>query len=290
MIDFPLGSDRFEHDFGIRALAPGQLILERTSAYPDQIRLKRKLLREDPANYLQFLPESHDACRDAADFLKPLVDSLRCDESFPSDGELAAEESPGYRPLLRLAKSIQEDLVILSGDPQTGHAIVAGVVCFPSGWSIADKIGMSIDATHQPVPDYQAVLAAATNRLLSRLKVGRSVWRMNWGVRCCGQLDQSPKHERLLQDQLARITSENAGQQCFFRVERQTLSRLPVTQAILFTIHTRQCPLQALTRPQRQRLLRVLESCPQATLAYKGIAGMRDPLLQYLANSLDSNR
>ena len=133
-------------------------------------------------------------------------------EAFPSEGVSTAEVPHGVESLVSVSSSIQEDVVILSGDPQTEHAILAGVVCFPSGWSIAEKIGKSIDATHEPVPEYQAVFADATNRLLSRLKAHRPVWRMNWGVRCSGQLDQSPKHASFLEAQLARRTMQNRRQ------------------------------------------------------------------------------
>jgi len=280
MIHFPLRGNRFEHDFGVRALLAGESILERTDAYEEQVALKRHLLRTDPDNYYRKLPHAHEACGEAADFLEPLVGELLGHQPNCLGGDKDAEVDP----LLSLAKRVQEDLAVLSGDPGTGHAILAGVVCFPSGWSISQKIGKSMDGTHAPVPEYASVFSKPVHHLLNRLKVNRPVWRMNWGVRGCGQLDQSPKHDRLLKARLARLTGRNVGQRCFFRVERQTLSRLPETNAILFTIHTHQCRLDALGSWQRQRLLGVLETCPAPVLEYKGIAAMREPLFRYLSS------
>ena len=282
MLHFPLRTDRFDHDFGIRAIPPELSILERTGSFDAEVVLKNRLLAEDPANYFQALPESAPACGEAAELVDALVDGNPARQERTR--EPCAEDDGN--PLLSVARTIQEDLVVLSGDHQSGHPIIAGVVCFPSGWSIADKIGKSITETHLPVPAYASVLAEATNRLLIKLKVNRPVWRTNWGVRCSDRLDQSPKHAHDLHQQLSLLNSGNIGKRCVFRVERQTLSRLPESGGILFTIHTHQCPLGALDVAERRKLLGVIRTCPDATLRYKGIAPMRDLVVSYLADSL----
>jgi hypothetical protein len=199
----------------------------------------------------------------------------------PTLGNDAITTDGGGR-FLRVAQSIQEDVVILKGDVGAGHPVIAGVVCFPSGWTIAEKIGKSMWATHAPVPEYQAVLSPATDRLLEKLKAGRPVWRTNWGVRCSGRLDQSPKHADQLRQELAALSAEDVGDRCYFRVERQTLSRLPRSGGVLFTIHTHQAPLRMLSLSHRRTLAGVLRTCPDATLEYKGITPMRSLLLNFL--------
>jgi nitrate/TMAO reductase-like tetraheme cytochrome c subunit len=69
---------------------------------------------------------------------------------------------------------------------------------------------------------------------------------------------------------------------CMFRVEFQTLSRLPDTQSLLFTIHTHQQPLRELSRSQKQRLASVISTCPESTLRYKGIWPMKKSVCEYL--------
>ncbi len=252
---FPLLTDRFEHQFGIRALHPGEAIVERTDVFAAEIALKQELLAADRANYVQLAPESENSQREAAELLTGTAQLL-----------------------VDAACMIQEDLVLLRGDPAAGHPIIAGVVCFPSGWSIADKIGKPIDSVHGPVPQYADLMSKATNNLLERLKPNRPVWRANWGVRASGSLDQSPKHMRCLGQTMAPLTAEDVAVRCHFRVERQTLSRLPLSGDILFTIHTYQCRICELEKWQQRNLLGVLESCPEATLNYKGIAPLADLL------------
>jgi hypothetical protein len=80
------------------------------------------------------------------------------------------------------------------------------------------------------------------------------------------------------------VDAGNAGEALFVRVERQTLSRLPRTGAILFTIHTRSRPLAAVAgEPGRaRRLLDAVRTMPPEMARYKGIAPLRDALAGYL--------
>lgn len=272
---FPLAHDRFEHQFGIRALPDDDSIIESTPEHTSEIKIKRQLLQEDPDNYFQAAPGSEPAQREAAVLIA-------------QSAAIPAPAPDSSSPLLDVARCVQEDLVVLSGDSASGHPVIAGIVCFPSGWSIGNKIGQSILRVHQSVPEYEAAMGASTDQLLKRLKAGRPVWRMNWGVRSSSRLDQSPKHLETLIGELETLSAQNVGQRCHFRVERQTLSRLPTTGAILFTIHTHQCPLEALTAEQMQRLHGVLQTCPQATLDYKGIAPIKQLVSSYLLTVSES--
>ncbi|MFK8112055.1 MAG: DUF3445 domain-containing protein [Rubripirellula sp.] len=267
---FPLKHDRFEHQFGIRALSHEQPIIERTERFEIEVDLKRRLLEEDRENYVAALASSETAQQEAVTFISHATPEL----TLPSEPDAAM-------PLLALALAVQEDLVIMSGDARKGFPVIAGVVCFPSGWTITEKIGKPMLQVHQPVPEYAAEFGSPVDRLLASLKSGRSVWRMNWGVRSSDRLDQSPK--QLIG---SGINITDAGSQCYFRVERQTLSRLPQTNAILFTIHTHQCKLDELLEWQQRNLLGVLMSCPQETLRYKGIERILDPVCEFLRRQL----
>lgn len=259
---FPLTTDRFQHQFGVRAIKSHESIVEQTDSFDDQIKLKRQLLLTDRENHCQSLPLSEPAQREASSLLigKPCL-------------------------LIDAATGLQEDLVVLSGDVDAGHPIIAGVVCFPSGWTIAEKVGQPIDRVHRPVPEYAEVMSQATNQLMQKLRPDRPVWRTNWGVRPSGQLDQSPKQMDRIRKSADQLTAANAGTECYFRVERQTLSRLPTTNAILFTIHTHQCRLSELNPEQQINLLGVLKTCPKETLRYKGIEPFVSEVCDFLSRS-----
>ena len=255
IIYFPLISDQFSHQIGIKSLSPGDSILERTDRFEDELKLKKDLLSNDPHYYACSTPQSAEA-----------------------EGEVSMMLTHEPEMLIETSKKIQEDLVILSGDASTGHPIIAGVVCFPNGWTITEKIGQGIDKVHEPVPQYAEVMSRTVNRMLERLRSGRTLWRCNWAVKPSNRLDQSPKSMPLIMEEEAELTSENVSNRCFFRVEKQTLTRLPKTQAILFTILTDQVPIAELEKWQQSNLFGVLRSCPERTLKYKGISSFCDLL------------
>jgi uncharacterized caspase-like protein len=105
-------------------------------------------------------------------------------------------------------------------------------------------------------------------------------------MKTTSRLNQTPRfhHEEL---QSARqITRENVGEHCFLRIERQGLARLPVTNAVLFTIHTYQAPLAQVvtTADYAQRMYKVVRTMPEEMHLYKAIAPFADVLLEYLAS------
>ena len=130
---FPLTTDRFEHQFGIRALGANESIVEATDAYAAEIKLKRQLLDERRDYYLQSHPNSLPAQRevaalviDSADFLDVHQNTL-LDEQFEIDNEM---------PLFGITRHVQEDLAIMSGESENGYPLIAGSITFPSGWCI----------------------------------------------------------------------------------------------------------------------------------------------------------
>ncbi len=265
-------------------MADSESMVEATDRYQDEILLRRRAFADDPAYYFAAEPDSIAAQRDARDLIVAAADFLASGHNHKLDEPIDCQRDP---PLLEIARHVQEDLAIIGDDAERGFPLIAGAIAFPSGWCIGDKVGKSLLAIHEPVPEYATELNPPTERLMQRLKPGRPVWRMNWGVRPSGQLDQSPRHQLYLRQRRAWITAENAGSECFFRVERQTLARLQPSGAILFAIHTHCAPLNELSTLQRKHLVGVIRTCSDETLDYKGILAMREPIVAYLQRSLE---
>ena len=194
---------------------------------------------------------------------------------------LGDPESLPREPLDWVGRQVVEDLILLSGDAGAGFPVIAGQLCFPNDWSLPDKLGRPLLEVHAPVPGFARQAGEATLRLLERLRPGRPVWRANWAIRATDALDLSPRAGPVPVD---HVDAGNAGETLFVRVERQTLSRLPETGAILFTVHTRSRPLAVVAgEPERaRRLLDAIRSMPPEMARYKGIAPVRGALAEYL--------
>ena len=133
---------------------------------------------------------------------------------------------------------------------------------------------------HEPVPGFAGGLAAIVDRFFASLQVARPVWRVNWSLVDTPQLFLPPEHRALRKV----IAAENAGEQLWLRVERQTLRRLPRSGDVLFGIRTHLAPLAAaIDGPAAARALAArVREMPPAMAAYKGIAAIRDALLSWL--------
>ncbi|HEY0756954.1 MAG TPA: DUF3445 domain-containing protein [Ktedonobacteraceae bacterium] len=300
---FPFKDDSFKMALGVQALDSGCLIEIDEELYQQELVLKNALLQAAHHDYFQALPDSEEAqwevvallLQNMAEHYPRYFTCMQDGKNWLWRNHLLAEETRfvlGERaslpcsPLDWVGRQMQEDLLILRRTDAEGMSLVAGQLCFPNAWCLDDKMQQSFVAIHQSVPFFAEYLGRSSSLLLQRLKAGRPVWRLNWSFKTTARLNQTPHfhHEEV---QAARqITRENAGERCFLRIERQGLVRLPVTNAVLFTIHTYQAPLAQVvtTADYAQRMYNVVKTMPAEMHLYKAIAPFADSLLEYLAS------
>ncbi|MEM8849517.1 MAG: DUF3445 domain-containing protein [Pseudomonadota bacterium] len=150
------------------------------------------------------------------------------------DGVRVGTDGAPFEVLNRL---VQEDLLVLEkrGDQ---HVLIAGLLCFPAYWSLAEKIGRPLTEIHAPVPDYDLDVAHRVQRLFDRVPPGRAMWRAN----------ALPHAEAVLHRPVVEAETEPPQ---YIRSERQTVLKLPRTGAVLFAVHTWIVPISALRPDQR---------------------------------------
>ena len=294
----PIEPGRFGITLGVRALGAAPIALVDETRYPDEVRLRERLLDEDhgyryrggpgtlPAQWEIVALLLRDLARHHPEFMSLSEDGDRWTWGTRLLGggatfRLGDPESLPHEPLDWVGRQVVEDLILLSGDAGAGFPVIAGQLCFPNDWSLPDKLGRPVLGVHAPVPGFAPAAGDATLRLLERLRSERPVWRANWAIRATDSLDLSPRAGRV---SVEHVDAGNAGETLVVRVERQTLSRLPESGAILFTIHTRSRPLAGVaSEPERaRRLLDAIRSMPPEMAGYKGIAPVQNALAEYL--------
>jgi hypothetical protein len=199
---------------------------------------------------------------------------------LPSDRAVALEGEP---PLLVASRLVQEDLLLMRRDDE-GWRLVAGSLCFPSTWVLAEKLGRPMDAIHAPVSGYAGKMAGMVARIFDNLKAEQPVERFNWSIYGDARL----RYAQSKQDPLRRFPPDQSASHAHIRVERQTLRRLPLSGDILFTVHVHVDPAAGLVAdPRGRELARALHGQLAALspdeLAYKGIVEARELLLASLA-------
>ncbi|KZZ88944.1 hypothetical protein AAL_07887 [Moelleriella libera RCEF 2490] len=152
------------------------------------------------------------------------------DKTFPLEPPSDPREA-----LRALGETVEEDLFLLHETPE-GHLCVAFVCCFPAHFDPSKKMGKVLQAIHGPVPSYNKI-GASMERFFSRLQVGKSAKRLNWSIQTHPELHVIGNH---VQREAAEKQADDGldVDSTFVRVELQTLTRLPKTQAILFSFKT----------------------------------------------------
>lgn len=300
---FPFGQ-QFNDKIGTLLLTDADPLIDADEHYLAEVALKRQLLSEQPDYYFQAMPGYETAQWDVLDLVltsaartAPDSFTLRQDGNHWRLQNHRLNEETTFvfgdtatlpqKPLDWVGRQVAEDLLVLAGDEAT--TLVAGQLCFGNSWDLDEKLGLPFWEIHAPITPIVEPMMRAAQKLMERLPVGRAVWRLNWSLKLSDQLDMTSRHtpafDQLLADRLPGLTSDVIGNQLFIRIERQTLTRLPRSGAVLFGIHTylNRLDRELTERPGgAERLTRVLETAPPALLDYKGISPYLKPLLAHL--------
>ncbi|MHA7899736.1 MAG: heme-dependent oxidative N-demethylase subunit alpha family protein [Henriciella sp.] len=131
------------------------------------------------------------------------------------------------------ASLVSDDLCVLEATRPGDWRLTAGVLCAPTFWTLPERIGLDLGGLHGPVPGGDPGLAARVSRVFTGLKPDVVLERFNWTV----------------QTSEKRYTPDRPGvsgkrvEDLHLRIERQTIRKLPSTQAVVFTIRVSVDPL-----------------------------------------------
>ena len=216
-------------------------------AYGPQMAERERLLESRRAEVVALEPGAEPV---AAEVLSFVLAHIAGRDEWGRDG--ATVVCPDGRrvvpdegdPLGTLGSLAAEDFCLLEERGGT-HVLLGAVLCFPSRWTLAEKIGRPMLRIHAPVPEYGEELNRRVERMMSLLGAGRPLWRAN------GHFHSDPTLF-LPRSEVAEKAWEGDGR--YFRSERQGLLRLPDSGAVLFSIHTTVVEAAALTEAERARV------------------------------------
>lgn len=129
-----------------------------------------------------------------------------------------------YSPLDWLGRQVQEDLILMAETEDGNTICIGGQLCFPAGWCLDDKVGQNFLHIHEEVPQFLERIGRPADLMMRRLKPTRATGRVNWTIGTINRLNLPPKLNHEWVTSRRGITSENAGDRCVLRIERQTFS------------------------------------------------------------------
>ena len=191
-------------------------------------------------------------------------------------------------PLKNASLMVQEDLVLMLPKKEK-YFLGAASLCAPSNWSLKEKFNGSLLELHKDVPSYEREIGNRVNNLFNKLPNDRIFQRFNWSIYEEATLFQPAKSKSFV-ERSKTITNKNAGDRLFIRVERQTIRRLPKTQAIAFTIRVHVDPLSCIKEDLSliRDLKKAVKNLSKGMKRYKSLDQIETPLVGWLDEKIKS--
>ncbi len=234
---------------------PGVMPLKRADwllvddAYAAQMRERARLLAAHRAEVLAALPEAEAA---AAELLDEVLRDLPLHGFTVTGAQVQRPDGVTVtpdpaRPLWTLGHLLQADFCILQkqGDE---HVLTGAVLCFPSSWTLREKLGKPLMRIHLPVDSYDSGMGARVQRMFDLMRPEQPLWRANL---------LRYTNPALFQPRAEFAPKDKSGAGDYIRSERQCLLKLPRTKAVIFSIHTAQLRRADLSAAQQQALAEI---------------------------------
>ena len=261
-----------EADYGFRLRFersdPGELFRP-TPEHQDLMSQRSHWLEAEPSRYAALLSQGVPLLDETVEFATAQgvvsPDLSAVSDTFPE----------AWQRCLSLGKTWEPDFLLLYLEPNDTVRLVGGCVCFPSSWSLEEKMGHPIENIHGVVPGLNATLGSQIHGFLAKLRPGVAWHRSNWGLSRTAELNQHPARRLPSLDDTIQLD------EVWLRVEHQALLALPRSKGILFGIRLALHPLAEVCadRTLASRLVRALRTMPEAMARYKGLGTARERLI-----------
>jgi len=217
--------------------------LEVENTYKDKIAERVSLFQKHGSAVLDALPGSELACKELMEICLqfycaryPSLFTLTGSGSntiFTNNLLRSTTNIKSMHPLHVILYNIPEDFaIVLRNETNGNYYFRAGVICSSLGWNVGTKIGLSLEEIHVPIPDYKEKMSFSMDRYFSKMPTNNPIQRGSWGLEIGTPLYMPPgdPHEKLRGFQDEKLEVEN----CYLRVDWQTLRRLPLSAGIVF--------------------------------------------------------
>lgn len=190
-----------------------------------------------------------------------------------------------------LARVVEEDVLLLLPNAAGEYKLRAGVMGFAAGFAPSSMFNNTLDQIHGAVPRYRTKLQKPMARFFDRVKVGMFVNRFNWNVQPHNKLTyfgSGKNEEKDGRSQVLEASQLDFNREVFLRSERQCLTRLPHSGAVVFTTRTYTTPLSVVKgEGAGERLIRALEGMPEDVATYKGRPRIQNAVVDFMSGLSD---
>ncbi|MEO6244265.1 MAG: heme-dependent oxidative N-demethylase subunit alpha family protein, partial [Opitutaceae bacterium] len=170
---FPEGDHRFQ--LTLRRTEP-RAFFAPTDASGRVLAERARWLAAEPSRYVAGQPEGEAPWREFRAMLAR-------DGGWPGPTPGAAGGGGSWMGEMSLAgAAVEPDFLFLTRDAEGRYRLRGGVLAFPTGWALEDKIGHTLESIHGVVPGLNPALGPTIQQFLAKLKPGVAFLRDNWGL------------------------------------------------------------------------------------------------------------
>jgi hypothetical protein len=205
-------------------------------------------------------------------------------------GQTLDLDDDSTEPLLQLSYLIEEDFILL--DEVAGTArITAASNAYSSSGRLVASVGHDMEWAHEPVPRLTQKLGGKIDRILGSVHAASPCERFNWQLTPMATVffphdNPHAANAAAMHDVVEELRRDpaRAGELLWIRVERQTLSRLPESNAVAFSIHTYSDPLSCVQSDvdSVRAMLALLNNYSDERWKYSEMDIVREPLMIWL--------
>ena len=205
-------------------------------------------------------------------------------------GQTLDLDDDSTEPLLQLSYLIEEDFMLLDELGGTPRITAASNAYSTSGRLVA-SVGHDVAWAHEPVPQLTQKLGGRINQVLGSIHPNNPCERFNWQLTPMATVffphdDPHAANAAAMHAvvETLRHDPSRAGELLWIRVERQTLSRLPESNAVAFSLHTYSDPLSCVQSDMEgvRAILALLKNYSEERWKYSEMDIVREPLMTWL--------
>lgn len=292
-----------DFQLGLRPIRPESWILI-GARHAQLMRQKRERLDKFRSFYYGTLPDSLPAQRELRERVTAHLTSDH-PKHFETSGSVVRSlitgqtldlEDDSTEPLLQLSYLVEEDFMLLdevNGIPR----ITAASNAYSSSGRLVASVGHNIEWAHEPVPRLTHKLGGKIDRVIASVHASTPCERFNWQLTPIATVffphdDPHAANAAAMRQVVEELRRDptRAGELLWIRVERQTLSRLPDSNAVAFSLHTFSDPLSCLqSDPDSVRsILALLNDYSEERWKYSEMDIVREPLMRWLEAAANS--
>jgi hypothetical protein len=291
-----------DFQIGLRPIKPAQWLLFDPD-YAQLMHEKRARLAGQRSMFYRTLPDSLAAQRELRErVVAHLLNDH--DDRFERLGSVIRSRiddarldlgDPSTEPLLQLSHLVQEDFMLLQ--EIDGCPVVTGASnAYSTSGRLVASVGHDITWAHEPVPQLSVKLGPRIDRMILSIHADTPCERFNWQLTPLAAIYFPVDAHKAIRDAIRgirrplRANPGLAADLLWIRVERQTLSRLPESGAVAFSLHTYNDPLASLRSDLESAaaMLSLLRAYSSERLAYAGMDVIRDAVVEWLESFVDS--